>query len=121
MERFPNIPWRLIGYIAILAVALAVVSPVLWMAHQGRLKSRYEYALNRLQIGDPEETVIALMGQPHERNWCFPLPKETDSKKMRQFHERCFIQYTYFTSMEHYGVSLDKDHRVSGKFRSVSP
>lgn len=114
-------PGRLIGYIVILVIALAVASPFLWMAHEGRLKRRYEYALNRLQIGDPAETVIALMGQPDERNWCFPLPKDNDSEKMKQFHERCFIQYTYFTSMEHYGVSLDKENRVSGKFRSVSP
>ena len=121
MGRFPNMPWKLIGYIGILMIALAVASPSLRMAHEGRLKRRYEFALNRLQIGDPEETVIALMGQPHERNWCFPLPKENDSEKMKQFHERCFIQYTYVTFMKHYSVSLDKNNRVSGKFQSVSP
>jgi len=116
-----RIPWRLVGYIVVLLIALAVASPILWMAHQSRLKSRYEYALNRLQVGDSEQTVIALMGQPNDRNWCLPLPKEHESKEMKHFHDQCFITYTYVTFMVHYTISLDKDNRVSGKHRSVSP
>lgn len=112
---------RVIAFFVILVVAVAVSAPILYALNEGRLKRRYEDALNRIQIGDSEETVIALMGQPDQRDWCYPLPKDREPKQMKQFHQRCFITYRYVTFMEHYGVSLDKDNRVSGTFRSVSP
>ena len=117
----PKVPWRVVGYIIVVVLSVAVISPFLWMAHEGRLKRRYEFALNRIQVGDSEQTVIALMGQPTGRDWCRPLPKDSDTAEAKRFHEHCFITYTYSTFMEHYGVSFDKDNRVSGTFHSVSP
>ena len=117
----PKAPLRLTVYVVVVIISIAVISPFLWMAHQARLKRRYEFALNRIQVGDSEDTVVELMGKPTWRDWCRPLPTDSDSKEAKQFHERCFITYTYSTFMEHYGVSFDKDNRVSGKFHSVSP
>ena len=116
-----KVPFRLIGYVVVVIISITVISPLLWMAHEGRLKRRYEFALDRIQVGDSEETVIELMGKPTWRDWCRPLPTDADSKEVKQFHDRCFITYTYSTFMEHYGVSFDKNNRVSGTFRSVSP
>ena len=114
-------PWRLIGYATIVVVVVAACSPVLYVANEYRLKRKYENALARIQIGDAEQTVVALMGQPDERNWCYPLPTENDSAERKQFHQQCVLEYTYVTFLENYGVALDKNNRVSGTFHSVSP
>jgi hypothetical protein len=113
--------WRTIGYIVAAAIAIVIALPFLWMANEGRLKRKYEAALNSIEVGDSEERVVELMGQPDQRNWCFPLPTDHDSPKDKQFQQQCYIQYTYVTFMEHYGVSFDKDNRVSRTFYSVSP
>jgi hypothetical protein len=119
--RFPKHPWRLAGYGVIVIVAIAVGSAVVYAANQRRLKRKYENALARIHVGDPEQTVVALMGQPDERNWCYPLPTDHDSTEQKRFHEQCVVQYTYVTLLENYGVSLDRNNRVSGTFHSVSP
>jgi hypothetical protein len=72
-------------------------------------------------VGDSEQTVVALMGEPDERDWCYPLPTNGDSAEQKRFHEECVVEYTYVTFLENYGVSLDKNNRVSGKWKSVSP
>jgi hypothetical protein len=112
---------RVIGYFAVIVVGLAIALPFVWMANERRLKRKYENALARIEIGDSEQTVVALMGQPDFRDWCYPLRKDNDSEETKRFHEQCYITFTYSTFMEHYGVSFDKNNRVSGTFRSVSP
>jgi hypothetical protein len=119
--RFLKHPWRVIGYGAIVLVLIAVSSPVVYVANERRLKRKYENALARIEVGDSEQTVIALMGQPDERNWCYPLRTDHDSAEQKQFHQQCVLTYRYVTFMEDYGVSLDNNNRVSGKFRMVSP
>ena len=118
---FPKHPWRIVGLGAIGVVVIALCSPIFYVANDRRLKRTYENALARIQVGDSEQTVIALMGQPDERSWCYPLPMPNDSPEQKRFHEQCVMQYTYVVFMEHYGVSLDKNNRVSGKWKSVSP
>ena len=112
---------KLLIYAVIVVIAMGIWSPVLYVANEYRLKRKYEYNLELLQIGDPEQRVIALMGQPDERNWCYPLPTDHDSAERKQFHQECVQTYTYVTFMKNYTISLDKENRVSGIFRSVSP
>jgi hypothetical protein len=119
--RFWKNPWRLIGYFVIAVVVIALCSLVLYVVNERRLKHKYEAALARLQVGDSEQTVVALMGEPDERDWCYPLPTNGDSAEQKRFHEECVVEYTYVTFLENYGVSLDKNNRVSGKWKSVSP
>jgi hypothetical protein len=102
-------------------VVIVICLPFIWIGNEYRLKAKYERAINRLQVGDTEETVVALMGQPDERNWCYPLPTDYDTAEQKRFHQQCVETYTYVTLMENYGVALDKDGRVSTKFHQVSP
>jgi hypothetical protein len=119
--RFPKLSWRTIIYGVVAVVIILVSLPFVYVGNEYRLKAKYQRALNRLQVGDTEETVVKLMGQPDERNWCYPLPTDHDTAEDKQFHQRCVETYMYVTFMENYGVSLDKDGRVSGKFHQVSP
>src|SRR5690242_4797916 len=110
---FPKHPWRVVGYCAILVIVIALGLLIFYVANERRLKHKYEAALERLQIGDSEQTVVALMGQPDEHNWCYPLPTDGDSAEQKRFHGECVVNYTYVTFLENYFVSLDRNNRVS--------
>lgn len=119
--RRPKLSWRTLIYCLIAVGVIVICLPFAYVANEYRLKGKYERALDRIQVGDTEQSVLALMGQPDERNWCYPLPTDHDSTERKQFHAQCVQTYTYLTFLENYGVSLDKDNRVSAKFQSVSP
>jgi len=70
--RFPKLSWRTIIYGVVAVVIILVSLPFVYVGNEYRLKAKYQRALNRLQVGDTEETVVKLMGQPDERNWCYP-------------------------------------------------
>ena len=102
--------------------SLVVLSiPALFIENDYRLRSKYDDALNRIQAGDSESTVVALMGQPDERAWCYPLRTDHDTPEQRRFHDSCVQQYCYYTFLQRYTVSLDKTNRVSFKNVGVSP
>jgi hypothetical protein len=121
LRYLPKLTWRTVIYAVAAVIVILACLPFLYVANEYRLKRKYERALDRIQVGDTEQSVLSLMGQPDERNWCYPLPTDHDSSEQKQFHAQCVQTYTYVTFMENYGVSLDKDNRVSGKFHSVSP
>src|SRR5260370_33622036 len=80
---------------SVIVVCLFAVSlPVFYVANDFWLHHKYDRALNRIQIGDAEPTVVALMGQPDERSWCYPLPTDHDSPDLKQFHEPSAQQYS---------------------------
>ncbi len=107
---------------SVIVVCLIVVClPVYYVANDFWLKHKYDGALNQIQIGDPEPTVVALMGQPDERSWCHPLRTDHDSAEQKRFHEQCVQQYSYAVFLQRYTVDFDKNNRVSGKYVSVSP
>jgi hypothetical protein len=107
---------------SIIVVCLVVIClPVFSVADEFWLKYKYDRALTRIQIGDADTTVVGLMGQPDERNWCYPLRTDHDSAELKRFHEQCVQQYSYAIFLQRYTVSFDKDNRVSGKYVSVSP
>lgn len=107
---------------SVLVVCLLVVClPVYYVANEFWLKHKYDDALNRIQIVDPEATVVSLMGQPHERSWCYPLKTDRDSAEQKQFHEQCVQQYSYAIFLQRYTGDFDKNNRISGKYVSVSP
>ncbi len=107
---------------SVIVVCLFAVSlPVFYVANDFWLHHKYDRALNRIQIGDAEPTVVALMGQPDERSWCYPFPTDHDSPELEQFHEQCVQQYSYAIFLQRYTVAFDKNNRVSGKYVSVSP
>jgi hypothetical protein len=120
-RNIPKLSWRTAIYFLVAAVLIVICVPFVYVANEYRLKAKYERALDRLQIGDTEQSVVALMGQPDERNWCYPLPTDHDTAEDKRFHQRCVETYMYVTLMENYGVALDKDGRVSRKFHQVSP
>ena len=106
----------------VLAICLLIVCiPVGYAANDRRLKRKYERALDLIQIGDSKQRVISLMGQPDDREWCYPLPTPNDSPERKKFHEQCVDQFKYVTFLEWYLVAFDKDGQVSWKGRSVSP
>ena len=121
LRYFPKPTWRTALYGAAVAAVVIACLPLFHVANEYRLKRKYEVALTRLQVGDSEQKVVSLMGQPDERNWCYPLPTDHDTVEQKKFHEQCVLTYTYITFLENYGVSLDKDNRVSGTFHSFSP
>src|SRR5260370_27458619 len=80
---------------SVIVVCLFAVSlPVFYVANDFWLHHKYDRAFNRIQIGDAEPTVVALMGQPDERSWCYPFPTDHDSPELEQFHEQCVQQYS---------------------------
>jgi hypothetical protein len=113
--------WRTLSYCLCAAIVIVICFPFAYVANEYRLKAKYERALDRIEVGDTEQSVVGLMGQPDERNCCYPLPTDHDSSEEKRFHADCVQTYTYVTFMENYGVTLNKDNRVSGKFTSVSP
>jgi hypothetical protein len=121
LRYLPKLTWRTAIYCVVALCAILICLPFLYLANEYRLKGKYERALDRIQVGDSERTVVALMGQSDERNWCYPLPTDHDSTEQKQFHQQCVQTYSYVTFMETYGVTLDKDARVSHKFHMVSP
>ena len=109
-------------FYSVIVVCLVVICiPSAYVGNQYRLKKKYERALSRIQIGDSEQSVVSLMGQPDERYWCTPLRTNHDSPEQKQFHERCVQEYWYVTFLEPYIVTFDKNNRVSGKQTMVSP
>ena len=103
-------------------LCLVVLSiPAIYVGNDYRLRSKYDDALNRIQVGDSESTVVALMGEPDEREWCYPLRTDHDSTEQRRFHDSCVQQYCYYTFLKRYTVSLDKTNHVSFKNVAVSP
>ena len=119
--RLSSILTRRNAVIAVVALCVLVLCiPVLYAANDYRLTRKYESALARIQIGDSEQSVVALMGQPDERTWCYPLRHDDDSAKQRQFHDECMQQYSYDVFLQSYTVSFDKNNLLSGKYVSVS-
>jgi hypothetical protein len=112
---------RVLKYSGVIIVLLLLSSPVLYAANEYRLKEKYERALARIRVGDSRQRVVALMGEPDEREWCYPLPTASDTPELKRFHERCVEQYRYSTFMKPYYISFDKDSRVSGKGYTISP
>ena|SRR6266481_360426 len=121
LRYFPKLSWRTAIYTLVAVIAVLVCLPFVYAANQYRLKAKYENALNQIQVGDSEQKVVSLMGQPDERNWCYPLPTNHDSAEQKRFHEQCVEIYLYGTFMETYGVAWDKNGRVSNKIHMVSP
>ena len=116
-----KLSWRTVISCVVAAGVIVICAPFVYVANEYLLKGKYERALNRLKVGDTEESVVGLMGQPDERNWCYPLPTDHDTAEDKRFHQRCVETYTYITLMENYGATFDKDGRISGKFHQVSP
>jgi hypothetical protein len=108
-------------YAGITLCLLVISIPIIYVGNDYRLSNKYDNALNQLRVGDPEQNVVTLMGQPDERAWCYPLPTDHDSLEQKQFHESCVQQYCYYTFLQRYTVTLDRNNRVSDKNRVVSP
>jgi hypothetical protein len=107
--------------LVITLVLLLLGSPVLYAANQYRLKRKYERGFSQIKIGDSRRTVISLMGQPDEMQWCYPLPTADDTPERKRFHEECVDQYWYITFLKPYIVSFDKNNEVSSKGYMISP
>ena len=112
---------KVLKYSVITLVLLVISSPVLYVANDYRLKSKYERGLNHIRIGDSRQTVASLMGEPDMRNWCYPLPTDHDTSERKRFHERCVDTYEYVVFLKSYVITFDKDNRVSGKNYTISP
>jgi hypothetical protein len=121
IRYLPKLSSHKLFYSGVVACLIVICIPVYYVGNDFRLKRKYERALSRIQVGDSEQSVVALMGQPDERNWCYPLPTDHDSAEQKQFHEQCVQQYSYAIFLQRYTVALDKNSRVSGKYMSVSP
>ena len=93
-----------------IVVCLIVFSvPVYYVANDRRLHRKYERALTQIKVGDTEESVISLMGQPDEKYACYPSTREFAK------------EYWYDTFLEPYIIYFDQNGRVSGKQTMVSP
>jgi len=119
MSKFPVT--RLLKYSLIALIVLVLCSPLLYVANDWRLKNKYERGMNQILVGDSKEAVITLMGEPDSRNWCYPSPTDHDTPERKRFHERCVDEYQYDIFLTSYVVTFDKDSRVSGKNKMVSP
>jgi hypothetical protein len=112
---------KLLRYCLIAVVLLVIGVPVLYAANDYRLKKKYERALNQIQVGDSKQDIVALLGEPDGRYWCYPLPTDHDTPERKKFHEQCVDEYWYVTFLQPYIITFDKDGRVSGKGHMVSP
>jgi hypothetical protein len=121
MRLLPSIAAHKLLYSTIALCLLVIFIPVYYVANDYRLSNKYDTALKRIQVGDSEPTVVAVMGKPDAREWCYPLPTDHDSIEQKQFHESCVQQYCYYTFLQRYTVTLDKNNRVSGTNLAVSP
>jgi hypothetical protein len=111
---------RFLKYSLITVVLFVFGSSVLYVANDYRLKGKYERGLNQIQVGDSRQSVVALMGEPNERYWCYPLPTNHDTPERKRFHERCVEEYWYVTFLKPYIVTFDKNDQVSGTNYMIS-
>jgi hypothetical protein len=75
----------------------------------------------QIKIGDPKESVVALMGVPDRIEGCNVGSKANENGKEKNYREQCAQEYWYDTFLHPYGIAFDKQDRVLAKGYQVSP
>ena len=74
-------------------------------------KEELEERFLKVETGQAKNEVIKLLGDPTEVEYCRPVPGETP----------CAENLRYIRFMETWGVLVDGEGKVTGKYLQVSP
>lgn len=105
MKRFGAI---VIALVCLMVIGLSVVA---FFSSAKREKLKTGFAV--LQMGDPKEKVVEVLGQPEEVENCYDVDQNVEPDK------RCSQIYWYKPFLERWGVSLNKDGIVVHKTYNV--
>jgi|ERR1044071_3605977 len=97
------------------ALVLALLVSIGFLAGWYVRQQRFKAGFTRIQVGDTKEQVISQLGQPGEISPCFHPSDETELQR------KCAEDFWYYSFLERWGVSFDKDGRVLHTNYSVSP
>ena len=75
---------------------------------------RFEAAFIRVQVGDSKDQVIKQLGQPGEVSPCFHPREESELQR------NCAEEFWYYSFLERWGISFDKDGKVIHTTYNVS-
>jgi hypothetical protein len=75
---------------------------------------RFKTSFTRIQVGDTKEQVISQLGQPGETSPCFHPSEESELQR------KCADEFWYYSFLERWGISFDKDGKVIHKTFNVS-
>ena len=107
--------------LALILLATVVAAYLLFLVVSGRYwAKRYAQGYSQIQMGDPKERVVGLMGRPTETTGC-DFEAFTDKKEEAKYKEMCKERYWYGVFLKDYVISLDKDGKVINKASAVSP
>lgn len=108
---------RLIKSFTIKALLLALIVSVALMAYPVRWyvrSHRFESAFDAVQVGDSKDEVIKQCGQPDENSPCFHPSAESELQRI------CADEFWYYSFLERWGISFDKQGKVIAKTYNVS-
>jgi len=97
--------------VLVLLVSIIVLAgPVRCTVRANRFKAGYE----AVQVGDSKDEVITQLGQPAEIAPCFHPSSESELQR------KCADEFWYYSFLQRWGISFDKDERVIHKTYNVS-
>ncbi len=88
------------------AFVLALLIGIGFLAGWYVRKQRFETRFAMVQVGDTKEQVIKQLGQAGEVSPCFHPSKESELER------KCAEEFWYYSFLERWGVSFDRDGRV---------
>ena len=96
--------------LALLVSIALLAGPVRWTVRAHRFKAGFL----AVQVGDSKDEVIKQLGQPGEITPCFHPSSESELER------KCSDEFWYYSFLERWGISFDKDERVIHKTYNVS-
>ena len=102
--------WFKVLVLVLLVSIILLAGPVRCTVRANRFKAGYE----AVQVGDSKDEVIKQLGQPAEIAPCYHPSSESELQR------KCFDEFWYYSFLQRWGISFDKDERVIHKTYSVS-
>jgi protein involved in sex pheromone biosynthesis len=101
---------------------LIVASPILYISTCTIISSKKDKAFNTIGIGDSQEKVIKILGNPSVRENPYSLFARYASSKCRNpCAERLWFENELAIGIEAWSVELDNQNRVTDKAHWVLP
>jgi len=99
--------------LGLLAVALIVFGG--FVLNKYRVQRIRQQGYEQIRVTDSKERVSSLMGQPDEVETCRTVSSSKDTAEDKEFQRNCFEQYWYYSLVNPYVISFNKNGRVIAK------
>src|SRR5215218_9637680 len=97
--------------IVALVILVIILAPAVMIGACVMRETRYSRGFEQIEIGQTKRGVVDALGEPSEVQVCYG-PIYTEGKVAGE----CAEKYYYHSFLESWGVLLDRDGKVIGKF-----